>query len=213
MRFPSLVTAAICAVNHAQAYDQFLGFDEEPEIEQRNIDELYQAALAEGGVVTCWHGGDAPNQQDALKKAFEERFPGMTLNITVDFSTYQGSNLDRQLAVSNVFVDSVLSQQTNDFPRWKDEGALLKYQPLGFEKIHPRYRDANAAFYGTVIVIWTPIWNTEKSNLTITGFKDFLKPEYKDKLVLTYPNDDDTVLFSFDLMYILPKLESSQSSC
>ena len=200
MRFHSPFTASICAVTRAQAYDQFLGFDEKPEVEQRSMGQIYQAALTEGGVVTCWHGGDAPNQQDALKKAFAERFPGMTLNVTIDYSTYQGSNLDRQLAVGNVFVDSIISQQSNDFPRWKSEGALLKYQPLSFEKIHPAYRDANAAFYGTAVIAWTPIWNTEKSNLTITGFMDFLKPEYKNKLVLTYPNEDDTVLFSFDLM-------------
>ena len=31
-------------------------------------------------------------------------------------------------------------------------------------------------------------------------YPDFLKPEFKDKLVLTYPNDDDSVLFQFNLM-------------
>ncbi|KAI9663680.1 MAG: hypothetical protein M1821_007170 [Bathelium mastoideum] len=204
MRFHTLVTVAICTITHAQAYDQFLGFNEQPEVEQRSISEIYKAALAEGGVVTCWHGGDAPNQQDALKKAFEEQFPGMTLNLSIDFSTYQSANLDRQMAVGNLYVDSIVSQQPNDFPKWKDDGALLKYQPLGFEKVYPAYRDANAAYYGTGIIAWTPIWNTEKSNSTITGFKDFLKPEYKDKLVLTYPTEDDTVLFSFNL--ILQKL-------
>ncbi|MCI2467527.1 hypothetical protein KC271_14870, partial [Listeria monocytogenes] len=29
---------------------------------------------------------------------------------------------------------------------------------------------------------------------------DWLRPEFKDKLVLTYPNDDDAVLFAFDLI-------------
>ncbi|KAJ5022576.1 hypothetical protein J3E73DRAFT_373857 [Bipolaris maydis] len=29
---------------------------------------------------------------------------------------------------------------------------------------------------------------------------DRLRPEFKDKLVLTYPNDDDAVLYAFDLM-------------
>ncbi|KAL9094127.1 MAG: hypothetical protein Q9165_003542 [Trypethelium subeluteriae] len=200
MRSHIFITAALCAATYAQAYDQDLGFNDTPAIEQRSIDEIYQAALAEGGIVNCWHGGDAPNQQDALKQAFEQRFPGMTLNITIDFSTYQGANIDRQLAVGNLYVDSTVSQQANDFPRWKDEGALLKYQPLGFEHIRPAYRDANAAYYGTGINVWTPVWNTEKSNSTITGFMDFLKPEYKNKLVLSYPNEDDTVLFTFDLI-------------
>jgi ABC-type Fe3+ transport system substrate-binding protein len=31
-------------------------------------------------------------------------------------------------------------------------------------------------------------------------YTDFLKPEFKNKLVLTYPNDDDAVLYQFNLM-------------
>lgn len=27
------------------------------EVESRTLDEIHQAALKEGGVVTCWHGG------------------------------------------------------------------------------------------------------------------------------------------------------------
>jgi len=35
-----------------------------------------------------------------------------------------------------------------------------------------------------------------------TAYKDFIKPEFKDKIVLTYPNDDDAVLYQFELMYV-----------
>jgi hypothetical protein len=31
------------------------------EKETRSFDEIYQAALAEGGVITLWHGGDEKN--------------------------------------------------------------------------------------------------------------------------------------------------------
>ena len=116
------------------AYDVQLGFNTPPAVvENRTIDEIYQAALNEGGSVTLWHGGDEKNQQDTLKRLFETRFPGMTLNVTVDLSKYHDVNLDRQLATNNVYVDSVLLQTLHDYPRWKAEGALLKYQPLGFE--------------------------------------------------------------------------------
>ena len=64
------------------------------EQETRSIDEIYQAALAEGGVVTLWHGGDEKNRQDVLKQAFEARFPNITLNVTVDLSKYHDGNLD-----------------------------------------------------------------------------------------------------------------------
>lgn len=48
---------------------------------------------------------------------------------------------------------------------------------------------------------WKFIWNTDKlPDTQINEFEGFLAPELKDKLVLTYPNDDDAVLWAFDLM-------------
>lgn len=195
--FTALFIAWIC--RPAAAYDITLGFDRPPIVENRTIDEIYQAALAEGGVITCWHGGDEKDQQDALKASFEKRFPGMTLNITVDVSKYHDGNIDRQLATNNLYVDSVILQTLHDYPRWDQEGALLRYQPLDFEQIHPAFRDIRAAWYGIGVFAWTFIWNENKSQAP-REFSDFLLPEFKDKLVLTYPNDDDAVLYAFDLM-------------
>jgi ABC-type glycerol-3-phosphate transport system substrate-binding protein len=129
------------ATSLVSAYNPQLGFNTPVEVENRTIDEIYQAALAEGGTVTVWHGGDESNQQNSLKTAFEARFPGMTLNITVDLSKYHDVNLNQQLATNSVYVDSIILQTLNDFPRWKEEGALLSYKPLGYESqscISPR---------------------------------------------------------------------------
>ena len=170
------------------------------EQETRGIDEIYQAALAEGGVVTLWHGGDEKNQQDFLKQAFEARFPNMTLNVTVDLSKYHDGNLDLQLAANNVYVDSIILQTLHDFPRWKKEGALLNYAPRNFDQIYPVFKDADAAYAGLFVVAWSIQSNINKTATVPTSYKDFTKPEFKDKLVLTYPNDDDAVLWQFDLL-------------
>lgn len=69
-------------------------FNSTLEVEARSLDEIHDAALAEDGVVTPWHGGDETNQQDALKQAFVARFPGMTLNVTVDLSKYHDAAFD-----------------------------------------------------------------------------------------------------------------------
>ena len=42
--------------------------------------------------------------------------------------------------------------------------------------------------------------NLNKTTAVPTSYKDFIKPEFKDKIVLTYPNDDDAVLYQFELM-------------
>ncbi|XDG03801.1 hypothetical protein ABKA04_003416 [Annulohypoxylon sp. FPYF3050] len=197
---PQHILSSILLLGGTNAYDITFGFDSAPIIEDRTIDEIYAAALKEGGVVTLWHGGDERNQQDSLKKSFEARFPGITLNITVDLSKYHDIRVDQQLAEGNVYVDSVALQTVQDFPRWEAEGALLHYAPVGFDDIYSSFRHVEAAWYAISGFSWSFVWNTNKIDNPPQEFPDFLKPEYKDKLVLTYPNDDDAVLFAFDLI-------------
>lgn len=198
----SSLFAAALLLGQALAVDRTLGFNSAPIVESRTIEEIHQAALAEGGVVTCWHGGDEVNQMDFIKTAFEAKFPGMKMNITVDLSKYHDGRIDEQLVAKNVFVDSIILQTVHDYPRWAQEGALLNYAPLGLDKVHPAFKDStSASWYGVELLFWSNIWNTKKlPGAAFSTFDEFLKPEYKDKLVLTYPNDDDAVLFAFDLM-------------
>ncbi|TID06859.1 hypothetical protein CH35J_000802 [Colletotrichum higginsianum] len=172
------------------------------EVETRTIDEIYQAALAEGGIVTLWHGGDEATQQNSLKANFEKKFPGVTLNVTVDLSKYHDGRLDQQIAEDNVYVDSIILQTLHDFPRCASEGALLDYAPLGHDQILPEFKsNETAAYYGLFIIAWVNQWHSGKlPNVAPVEWEDWVKPEFKDKLVLTYPNDDDAVLFAFDLI-------------
>lgn len=196
----NVLLAATSLALQVTAYDTTFGFDGGPIIEHRSLDDIYQAALAEGGIVTAWHGGDEANQQVGLKQAFEEKFPGMTLNITVDVSKYHDGNIDRQLAEDGLYVDTAILQTLHDYPRWDAEGALLHYQPVNFFKIHPAFRDVRGAWHGVSVFAWTFIWNSDRIEEGPREFADFLDPWFKDQLVLTYPNDDDAVLYAFDLM-------------
>ncbi|KAH7109189.1 hypothetical protein EDB81DRAFT_703440 [Dactylonectria macrodidyma] len=199
MRFLTLSALLLGGVN-AAAYGNPHA-NATPQVEERSLDQIYKAALKEGGTVTLWSGGDEKNQQDALKTAFEKAFPGMTLNLTVNLSKYHDGNIDQQLANKNVYVDSIVLQTLHDFPRWKKEGALLNYAPAGFDKIYPDFKDGDAAYYGYLGLGWQLIWNHDKlKGKKIQEFTDFLHPEFKGKLALTYPNDDDAVLFAFELI-------------
>lgn len=203
MRHSSTIPLLLLAkASSVFAADGTFAFKSRPLIENRTIDDIYQATLKEGGVVTVWHGGDEKNQQDFLKEAFEKRFPGVTLNVTVDLSKYHDGLIDEQLANDNLYVDSAILQTLHDYPRWKDEGVLLNYAPVGFDKIHSSFKDVDAAYYGVNVFGWSVAWNTRKwnSSAPIRDFADFLNPELKDRLVITYPNDDDAVLYAFDLV-------------
>ncbi|KAM3481331.1 hypothetical protein MY5147_000722 [Beauveria neobassiana] len=177
-------------------------FRRAPQVETRSLDEIYEAAQAETKVITVWHGGDEKNQQEFLKKEFEKRFPKIELNITVDLSKYHDVSLDEQLEANKVFVDSIILQTLNDYPRWVEKEALLSYAPAGFDKIEPSFKDENAFWYGVYVFFWSGGFNSKKlgSGAAPAEYEDWLKPEFKEKLVLTYPHDDDAVLFAFDLI-------------
>ncbi|KAK8225403.1 hypothetical protein HDK77DRAFT_130804 [Phyllosticta capitalensis] len=196
----SKLLCVLASAAATSAFDPQLGFNSYVEVENRTIDEIYQAALKEGGTVTMWHGGDEKDQQNSLKEAFEKKFPGMTLNITVDLSKYHDINIDRQIATGDVYVDSVALQTLHDYPRWKSQGALLPYKPLGWESIYKDFRDADGYYNGFYVFNWANVWNTNYVTDGPKEFDDYLRPEFKNKLVLTYPNDDDAVLFAFDLI-------------
>ena len=76
----------------------------------------------------------------------------------------------------------------------------MNYAPVNFDKLYPVFRDADAAYAGLFILAWSIQTNTNKTASALTSYNDFIKPEYKDKLALTYPNDDDAVLRQFDLL-------------
>ncbi|XMA19789.1 hypothetical protein WAI453_012580 [Rhynchosporium graminicola] len=129
-----ILSVAATVASLITAFDPQLGFNSFVEVETRSLDELHEAALKEGGLVTLWAGGDEKNKQDGLKTAFESRFPGMTLNVTVDVSKYHDGSLDQQIATDSLIVDNIVLQTLNDFPRWKIQGALLPYKPQGFDR-------------------------------------------------------------------------------
>jgi ABC-type Fe3+ transport system substrate-binding protein len=80
-----------------------------------------------------------------------------------------------------------------------------------FTDIYDDFRDKDGAYTGMYVIGWANIWNTNyiRDADAPKEYTDFLKPEFKDKLVLTYPNDDDAVLYQFNLMFAFPQKEST----
>ncbi|KHN50660.1 ABC transporter substrate-binding protein [Pectobacterium fontis] len=167
--------------------------------ENRSLEHIYQSALKEGGVVTVYAGGDTPGQQDGIKQAFEKRFPGMKLNVIVDYSKFHDARIDNQLATKSLVPDVVQLQTLQDFPRWKKEGVLLNYKPAGWDKIWPEFRDGDGAWTGVFVDAFSNVVNSRQLQQKDWPREaaDYLRPELKGKIVVTYPNDDDAVLFWF----------------
>ncbi|NEC91437.1 ABC transporter substrate-binding protein [Streptomyces sp. SID12501] len=168
--------------------------------ETRTLDELYRTALAEGGKLVVYAGGDTPTQQDGTKAAFKARFPDIDLTLIVDYSKYHDVRVDNQFATDTLVPDVVQFQTLQDFDRWKGQGRLLHYKPAGFSKVYDRFKDPQGAWVATGAIAFSFMYDTAAvgSKTPLTP-RDLVDPKWKGKIASAFPHDDDAVLYLFTL--------------
>jgi ABC-type Fe3+ transport system substrate-binding protein len=166
----------------------------------QTLQNLYQAALKEGGTLTVYAGGDEVTQGFGIKARFERQFPGMRLNIVVDLSKYHDSRIEEELLRQDLKVDVAHLQTLHDFDDWAARGLLLPYKPMGWDQIPPAYKDPQARFTGLFLLTFANSYNKTlvAAENAPRDYADFLKPEFRNRIVITYPHDDDAVLYLFD---------------
>ncbi|MFJ5304189.1 ABC transporter substrate-binding protein [Streptomyces sp. NPDC088350] len=166
--------------------------------EGRTLDQLYSAAEAEGGRLVVYAGGDWKNQQDDTKQAFEKRFPGVKVEMVVDYSKYQDARIDNQLATGTLVPDVVQLQTLQDFERWKRQGVLLPYRPAGFGKVYDTFKDADGAWVATDVLAFGAGYNKGLVGKDAPhSVRDFADPKWKGRIASAYPNDDDATLYLY----------------
>ena len=74
------------------------------------LDQLYKDALAEGGQLVAYMGGDTAHQNDSTRAAFLARFPEMKFTLKTDLSKYLDGMIDNQLARHRLEPDLAVSQ-------------------------------------------------------------------------------------------------------
>lgn len=94
---------------------------------------------------------EAAAQYAFIVTAFEQRFPNVALNLTVDLSKYLDSQIDRSFYTGSEYVDVALLQQLNDFTRWKAQNRLLYYKPANFSDLANGYKDLDGAYLPTFV--------------------------------------------------------------
>lgn len=163
-----------------------------------SMDQLYERAKLEQSLV--FYSGGPVEPYERWAKEFMAQFPGVTVSVTGGFSNVLDDKINQQLKAKKLEVDMAFLQTVQDFVAWKKQGALLGFKPEGYDKIDFRFRDKDGAFTVASVVLLSYAYNTKlvapgdvpKSAL------DFLKPQFRGKLVTAYPADDDATLFVFD---------------
>ncbi|MDT7841981.1 ABC transporter substrate-binding protein [Streptomyces justiciae] len=168
--------------------------------ETRTLDELYRAALAEGGKLVVYAGGDTPTQQDGTKAGFKARFPDIDLTLVVDYSKYHDVRVDNQFATDTLVPDVVQLQTLQDFVRWKEQGRLLHYKPSGFSKVYDAFKDPQGAWVATGAIAFSFLYGTAAVGSDAPRSPlDLVDPKWKGKIASSYPHDDDAVLYLYSL--------------
>lgn len=168
--------------------------------EARTLDQLYQAALKEGGKLRIYAGGDTATQQDGTKAAFKAQFPDIDLTMIVDYSKYHDVRLDNQFATGTVVPDVVQLQTVQDFVRWKEQGRLLNYRPAGFSKIYDGFKDREGAWLAIGVIAFSFMYGVAAVGADAPRTPlDLVDPKWKGKIASSYPHDDDAVLYLYAL--------------
>ncbi len=107
--------------------------------------------------------------------------------------------IDQQLKDHALTVDMAIFQTVQDFVAWKKRGVLLAFKPDGFDKIPAEYRDRDGAYIDIGVNPLAYAYNTKlvAPADVPTSALDFLKPQFRGKLVTAYPADDDATLYVF----------------
>lgn len=161
------------------------------------FEELYQDAKFEGKHLTVWAGGDAKSQSLAYTAQFEAMFPGVPITVTVNLSKYHDAEIDKRLLFGEDVPDVIHIQTVQNFPTWAKNGVLQRYRPLGVEHVPAQFVDPDGYFSPIGIFQFAPSTDHEQIPNAPIEYAEFLRPDLKGKIVLTYPHDDDAVLYQF----------------
>jgi ABC-type Fe3+ transport system substrate-binding protein len=163
-----------------------------------SVDELYAKAKVEGSLSI--YGGGPARLYEPWMKEFEAKFPGIKVQLTGGYAGGLAPKIDKELAAGKAQVDIVTFQAVQEFIRWKKKGVLLPFKTMdGYVALDPQFRDPEGAFTPIGVFAIAPAYNVKSVSQADAprSARDFLKPEFRGKLITAYPQDDDATLFAF----------------
>ena len=162
-----------------------------------SLDELYQLAKQEKTLV-MWAAGPSAGYERAAR-AFEQRFPGITVSLKGGFSNVLNTQIEHQVNADKIETDLVVLQTIQNLVGWNTRGLLLHFKPDEFDRVRVTMRDRDGAW---IALNTNPVfyaYNTDSVRMedVPTSAIDFLKVYFKGKLISAYPADDDATLYAF----------------
>src|SRR4051812_6526066 len=143
-----------------------------------DLDALYERAAAEGEVSAYLQG--PPQVYAGFVKAFEAKYPKVKVRITPGRYDLM-PKIDAQIAGATMDADLAILQTTQDYVRWKRQGALQTFTPPDFGRIPIKLKDPDAQFLPVFLVMIGLAYNPAQVSEAEAprSIPDFLKPAFK----------------------------------
>jgi ABC-type Fe3+ transport system substrate-binding protein len=166
----------------------------------QTLDAFYEAAKKEGALVIVG-GGPAP-PYEKFAQDFMQRYPGVAVTVTGGPSNVHAVENDKQIAARALRIDLAVLQTVQDFERWKKANTLLSFKPDGYDKIDDSWKDKDGAYVGVYVNGLVYAYNTQqvKPDAMPRTALDFVKPDFKDRIITTYPHVDDVTLYLYSII-------------
>ena len=163
----------------------------------QSMQELYEKAKLEKELVI--YGGGPTSLYEVPAKAFEQKYPGIKVIIHSGFSNVHDEKINQQLKSKTLDADLAILQTVQDYTRWKKEGVLAKFKPAAWNAIDKSFKDKDGYYVGVFVTSVSYAFNKDlvKPADAPKSAKDFLKAEFKGKMIACYPHDDDITLYLF----------------
>lgn len=161
------------------------------------VEELYQAALAEGGVLNLY---GCTGRDETVGKSFMEAYPGITVNF-YDLGINEMLEKFRREYEAGVYTADVLQLKEQNGSVYMDyikEGLLHNYHPEDiFGDVDPSYLSV------TPFVIELDWWNYNTQaydKMPISSWWDLTKDEWKGKFIFLDPTGEPDLIVLFTAM-------------
>ena len=163
----------------------------------QSMQELYEKAKAEKELII--YGGGPTSLYEVPARAFEAKYPGIKVTIHSGFSNVHDAKINQQLKDKTLDADLAILQTVQDYIQWKKEGVLAKFKPDAWSAVDKSFKDPDGFYIGVFVTSVSYAYNKDavKPANAPKSAVDFLKPEFKGKMISCYPHDDDITLYLF----------------
>jgi ABC-type Fe3+ transport system substrate-binding protein len=159
-------------------------------------DDLYELAAREGEVSYYAQG---PRQVYAdLVAQFEARYPKVKVRVTPGrYDVIEKIN-GQMAKPEGLDADVVTAQTVQDLVKWSRAGALMRVDFQDVETIPSHLRGKDFLPLSLYLIGGAYNADTIAAAESPKAIDDFLKPQFHQKIVSTFPHDDDVTLYLYD---------------